>query len=496
MNNGVYQGIVRGYNSATKRATVVVPQLFDMKPVECEPFVANDDEWALLTPVTSGDRVLVLWDGGQANALPKWIPGQSYSETVTHWNSAWGTVGEYLLNAIIDISTTATTIATLSVPTVLGRRYKVSFAPRACEASSVTSVVFRINELGGAGVGDHFQLATTNAAGYGAGATMTWRFDGTGSVQTLTLMASMFTGTGRIHAQGGPATRYVVEDIGPVANAAIPVPAAPRVVAEGNALGIVAMGAPLATNPSTFTGNASSIISNPIYFTMQVGRRYRMRYNLRASLASTAGSHLSVVPWMDGVSQYPVVGDRYADWPTTTNFYQVDAEWMFDGDGQMHKWEISASFNSTSVTYTLYQNGMLWYIEDIGPNTSPALPIPTTDPPWTPMSGLLQNGFTQYPGSQWFQPAYRRIGDVVYLRGLVRVTSSVSSGVLIAQLPIGFRPAAGCIFSCMGASVAANTTHVAYRVDVLSDGTMLVRFGAAQGFDYLSLDPIRFSTTA
>jgi len=58
------------------------------------------------------------------------------------------------------------------------------------------------------------------------------------------------------------------------------------------------------------------------------------------------------------------------------------------------------------------------------------------DAAWTPLT--LESGWTALSGEV---PGYRKIGDVVYLRGSAMLTGTYgSSGASLATLPAGFRP--------------------------------------------------------
>jgi hypothetical protein len=89
--------------------------------------------------------------------------------------------------------------------------------------------------------------------------------------------------------------------------------------------------------------------------------------------------------------------------------------------------------------------------------------------------------WTNY-GSGWQACQYRKVGDRVYLRGLV------AGGVInnpIFILPVGFRPPATVIFS----SETNPNAHA--RIDVQSDGSVVPVFGSNT---YVSISGIWFST--
>ena len=76
---------------------------------------------------------------------------------------------------------------------------------------------------------------------------------------------------------------------------------------------------------------------------------------------------------------------------------------------------------------------------------------------------------------------YKKVGDIVFLRGLVARTSGV--GTTIATLPSGYRPSAQCVF-------ITNATDAFGRVDVQTDGVILLNNGTPT---YVQLDGLSFS---
>jgi hypothetical protein len=94
-------------------------------------------------------------------------------------------------------------------------------------------------------------------------------------------------------------------------------------------------------------------------------------------------------------------------------------------------------------------------------------------PTWTPLS--LQNGFTAnfiYP-----VPEYTKVNGVVFLRGYaIRANSGYSSGSLIAQLPVGFRPAIAIRFP-------GDTYHISpgegHYVDIDTSGNIALHYNVA-----------------
>ena len=97
---------------------------------------------------------------------------------------------------------------------------------------------------------------------------------------------------------------------------------------------------------------------------------------------------------------------------------------------------------------------------------------------WTGLS--FGSGWASYGGG-FNSGQYKKVGDIVFLRGLVARTSGV--GTTIATLPSGYRPAAQCVF-------ITNATDAFGRVDVQTDGVILLNNGTPT---YVQLDGLSFS---
>ncbi|MCB1158427.1 MAG: hypothetical protein KDK45_13070, partial [Leptospiraceae bacterium] len=109
--------------------------------------------------------------------------------------------------------------------------------------------------------------------------------------------------------------------------------------------------------------------------------------------------------------------------------------------------------------------------------------------PWTDFTtSTFATNVTHYstnPAS-WQKCQYRKIGDIVYLRGLATKTSGFAANDLILTLPSGFRPPSPIAFS----SVVHWVTPPSARVDVSSNGEVRVTSAAT----HVNLDGIIFST--
>lgn len=100
---------------------------------------------------------------------------------------------------------------------------------------------------------------------------------------------------------------------------------------------------------------------------------------------------------------------------------------------------------------------------------------------WAALTLNSGGNWANYGGS-YYGAAYKRVGDLVFLRGLVVRTSG--SDTLIATLPSGYRPGSYSLHATAGDDVFA-------RIDLETDGEMRLQAGSATA--YLSLDGIVFS---
>lgn len=97
--------------------------------------------------------------------------------------------------------------------------------------------------------------------------------------------------------------------------------------------------------------------------------------------------------------------------------------------------------------------------------------VPTLNAPWT-----------NY-GDVFAMAGYRRDGGRVQLRGLVKAGTG---GTAIFSLPVGFRPPAQQIY------MVASDSSVPARIDVKTNGEVLVTLPGAGTLGWLSLDNVGY----
>jgi hypothetical protein len=189
------------------------------------------------------------------------------------------------------------------------------------------------------------------------------------------------------------------------------------IVAMGSFLGGSGYSLPVGTNRFT----------NLLPFTSIVGRRYRMVLQIRLILGPTNGSGVNFLPRGAGPQ-----GSSVDAWVSVPSGYgSTHLEAIFDGNAQPSSYYWDATV--TAATSAYLDTMSYFYIEDMGPTTSIAVQSLST--PWT--SVTFQGGWYQYPDSQFAPVGYRKIGDIVFLRGL---TAGGTPTLPVFTLPAGFRP--------------------------------------------------------
>lgn len=251
-----------------------------------------------------------------------------------------------------------------------------------------------------------------------------------------------------------------------------------------NALGIVKMGAfksGLAL-PLTVT-TADATITEPLTVTMFVGRCYRIVCQVRAVVGNESGTgSLRLCPFDGAADKASAWGDLYCNaiYAAGGPYDGIQTGFIVDGDGLSHSITIHATTTWGSASAYCEQN-CRFYVEDIGPTSSQALPLPAIPQAWTAPAFL--SGWGNF-GLYGYAPAgYRKIGDIVSLRGLVS-GGTVSQAVFV--LPVGFRPAYGEVFA------VDSYNHIHATLDIGANGNVVFTSG---NNTHITLSGVSFSVT-
>ena len=421
-----------------------------------------------------------------------WVPilgaGQE-AANLARWNTAWGRVGQSAVKATTLPAGAPQLACTdpLTVTLTSGRRYRIKVVFRAIACSNKNgSASFALFDGGfNTGLFDGWISVANN---YGGG-TIENFYDGDGITHVYDVRGNgqSTDTTSPMVISAGAGSIFYVEDVGPTALASVAPPTAgPRVVASGNALGIVAMGSLFQPNPVIAINTYGNVTQDMSVF-WAVGRRYRVALSVRATSNSVYPSSFMCRLSLN------VGSPTIEKWRSPSTSYEGgEFEWIFDGDGIQHS--LTCQMQSQQGTLTVYTDYSGWfYCEDIGPNSSPALPIPETPPAWTPLT--LQSGWTAIAGEV---PSYRKIGDVVSLRGSALITGPYQVGYPLTTLPAGFRPGRN-YFRMALPTLKANVGGCYFiRAHINgSDGTMLLNeyTNADQSNPQTTLDNIQYSVT-
>ncbi|WP_298516988.1 hypothetical protein [uncultured Kordia sp.] len=93
---------------------------------------------------------------------------------------------------------------------------------------------------------------------------------------------------------------------------------------------------------------------------------------------------------------------------------------------------------------------------------------------------------TSFSVTNFQDPRYRKVNNVVTLEGLCNKSSAINNADVIMTLPVGFRPTKTRIFS-------VETENGAARVDVNPNGTVIIATGFNVVQNWVSLDGLTFS---
>jgi len=374
----------------------------------------------------------------KAKVAGVWTPvsgnGQA-AANVARWNSAWGVVATTATQSTTVTAPTANAAISpsVSIDTVAGRRYRATMRISSIQLVSGSpigvAVVIRSGTSGSTSLVDGDQWMWVG--GNYSGGTHIGHFNGDGTTKIAQGICETVNGANGTSVTFGVQS-LMIEDVGPITPAAIAPPyASPRVVASGNSLGIIALSN---MRDVQVTGSATTItpISDPLNCFLSVGRRYRIFGNVRA-FGNAGGTNNGNVSLYDNGIQTSRL-DQWFSVTSPANYCSPTFEVVWDGDNLQHSFDLRST-NSTLNSFYYAGAGTRFYVEDIGPNSSPALPISETYPSWTALT--LQNSFVN-AGSPRMTSGYRKLGDIVDLRMAVK---GGTVNQVVATLPVGFRPA-------------------------------------------------------
>jgi hypothetical protein len=251
---------------------------------------------------------------------------------------------------------------------------------------------------------------------------------------------------------------YYVEDLGPTTPGAVQPRLERSVVAAGNALGVIGVGFPVQPQPVSLASSGRNALTYALGWRSVVGRRYRIHFSARAV---APGSFRAYVENLG--SQVPNSSDRWSS--SNHNWGHFTTSWIFDGDGT--DWSTVICADNATAGYQVYPTD--FYVEDVGPNTYPALPIPEVAPAWTPVT-LINSWALDDVALHLTPPRYRKIGDVVTVEGSCNAGGGLATPFI---LPAGFRPPKNLRIGIIGHRTNVGGSYYA-RCEMYSNGNFQI----------------------
>ena len=215
--------------------------------------------------------------------------------------------------------------------------------------------------------------------------------------------------------------------------------------------------------------------------------------HIKGPTGPTGGDFLRIEP--TDLSAIPKISIRHTDGsevmilsanPTGASIHGIGGAPLYLGAGGFVRQTIHSSGNVGIGTTTPSEKlDVVGNIKITGDLTVSGNIIGST--PWTSLP--LASGYNNYVDSHGgdFQICeYRKIGDIVYLRGLIHKTdhATIGAGAIMAILPAGFKPQNSLGFA------QAQTR----RVDILQSGEIIAQFASTSN-EFVFLDGIFFSTS-
>lgn len=249
------------------------------------------------------------------------------------------------------------------------------------------------------------------------------------------------------------------------------------------AQGVTNLGGFFIANGTAMPTSGNTAVAGVTNFYYVSGRRYRLFFELNAGISAGAAGTVSngyFSLYVDGVAQG---GGLWVTYPGGVHQH-LSYEFFLEKYGMsagLHRIDLYYT-HSSGAQVTLHTDNGTIEIRDVGP-TNPMNPVTQTTPaPWAALP--FSTGWQNY-GAPFNSGGYRRLGDVVFLRGLI--TQVAGAGGTVARLPVGFRPVNQIIQSSLASTGQA-------RYDIQTDGFITTSTSIAAG-NWICYDGIEFSVT-
>lgn len=266
-------------------------------------------------------------------------------------------------------------------------------------------------------------------------------------------------------------------------------------------------------DPQPTSGNQTGRTN--IYVTPPAGPEYELQIG-RTALQAGLGSSSCDILWVGelAVGDYTmtlraglIAGNGYINvvvgqWYPAVLLVEDITEGVEGSGGSSFDGNHVLTGDPNNPPLALLDNQLLW------DGDSTLTPVATE---WTALP-TYGTGWENYVSGGWQVGQYRKVGDEVQLRGLLKFTYSGDATYTICGLPVGFRPPENQLFACLANYVYNGISlEETFRVSVYSGGGVVLQasnaFVSAQGtsaniitliglnINYIDLSQIRFSTS-
>lgn len=293
-----------------------------------------------------------------------------------------------------------------------------------------------------------------------------WTTYPTAGTHTYKLVAARFVGTGTLtlNAGDGYPAWILVEDItggtgGP----------GPILLGKAENFG----------HGTTYTNTITDIPGGSVTVNVPAGRTLRIKG--KTHMGSTVATDRLALYIREGTT---VLNGSFHNSETAARGDDVFVEAYAAPTSGVHTYKLSAARDAGTGT------GDIWTSTGVTSNYLVVEDITGTEAPtgayyealWTPVTAFL-NGWVNYGG--WASAAYRKVNDLVYLRGLLK---NGTAGTTMFMLPVGYRPAGGSLIF----PTITGEPGTLGRIDIQGSGEVTHAVGIT---GYVTLSGIVFGVT-
>lgn len=348
----------------------------------------------------------------------------------------------------LGVTGTATLVPGLSVNVVVpaGRTLRISAMVHA-RSSVATDAVYVGVQQDGVSLG--FAYINESSTGESGSAPFVHIVSPSAGAHTYAMLVQRQGGTGSIsvYADSVSPSWILVEDITPTP--------APANTAPSSTLAFIEN----LSQPTT-----TSVVASTLTATVTVAAGRRLRISSKFHQGTNVANDRCVLQIREGAT---VLNSDYHTLPNANQGEDFNVSTVVSPSAGAHTYTIWYGRDAGTGTVSPYNNTGVdtnyLLIEDItGSGISGHTHTGLDDTGWIGLPYL--NGWVDYDTSNYGPGGYRKIGKVVYLRGLAK---SGNVSLSIAQLPVGFRPGLG------KTRVNGQSNELFCQYDIASDGNII-----------------------